>query len=170
MTKWHGGFPTIPSPYKNLCAIHLQGFYSWPLSGVSWQTPPCPSSRVLSRGSLLWESCLPLFYRIWDFCLQTLAELKYWLFVKYKNMSSVLKSVPLKYSPTAKKKKKAWKTSPHQGIKVKISSNKTNGNHGPLIRGIEKDTASLWWCSCQIPRTWISSWENIRQNRLRAIL
>lgn len=111
-------------------------------------------------GAYLGRVALPLFYQIWDFCLQTLAELKYWLFVKYKNMSSVLKSVPLKYSLTAKKKKRAWKISPHQGIKVKISSNKTNGNHGPLIRGIEKDTASLWWCSCQVPRTWISSWEN----------
>ena len=38
-----------------------------------------------------------------------LAELKYWLFVKYKNMSSVSKSVPLKYLLTAKKKKKGLK-------------------------------------------------------------
>lgn len=113
---------------------------------------------------------LPFFYQIWDFCLQTLAELKHWLFVKYKNMSSVSKSVPLKYLLTAKKKKRAWKTSPHQGIKVKTSSNKTNWNQGPLIGGIEKDAASLWWCSCQIHRTRISSWENIRQNTLRAIL
>lgn len=123
------------------------------------------------QGPLQWDPTLGELFCLFSirFCLQMLAELKYWLFVKYKNMSSVSKSVPLKYLLTAKKKKRAWKTSPHQGIKVKVSSNKTNWNR-PLIGGIEKDTASLWWCSCQIHRTRISSWENIRQNRLRAIL
>lgn len=160
--------PSAKIPY----AIHLQWILQLTTSlGVSWQTPPLsPSSRVLSSGTLLWESCFAFFLSDLGLCLQTLAELKYWLFVKYKNMSSALKSVPLKILTDCKEEKKDLKD---------ITPSRDQSRRPPVTRQTEimdhwlealRKTQHFRMLLPQIHRTRISSWENIRQNRLRAIL